>query len=121
MGLRLDAGPSSASLQLSERAVRPLLAGPSSLPVGFSPQLQGLPCTVNNLLNFTPGPWLPASVLLPNLIALQRQTLTTVLPVFSQPFPRGIHSHSPHNVIFGFGSFILCHKAQIRPLRNSVS
>lgn len=39
------------------------------------------------------GPWLPASILLPNLITLQKPTLTNVLPVFSQdwvdgsPFP----------------------------------
>lgn len=39
------------------------------------------------------GPWLPASMLLPSLMAQQKPILTMVLPVFSQgwvdgsPFP----------------------------------
>lgn len=35
------------------------------------------------------GPWLPASILLPNLITLEELTLTKVLPVFSQGWVDG--------------------------------
>lgn len=55
----------------------------SELPTD-GPYLQRLLCIVNNLPTLGQGTWLPASILRPNLITLQRLTLAQVLPVFSR-------------------------------------